>query len=141
MRYVSRVTVTDDVVPFETIDTPTDDDLREVVDFITIGTFTQATSVSSGFEAPEAAGVRIRNTTTASGTVDVFLGADDGTTTSTEAPGHDLSQPGVVVELSNTADSVAYSFTINGSAPVDYVIEVVGRAGVEGPAFEYEITT
>jgi hypothetical protein len=30
MRYVSRVKVTDDVVPFETIDTPTDEDLQPI---------------------------------------------------------------------------------------------------------------
>jgi hypothetical protein len=30
MRYVSRVRVTDDAVPVETIDTPTDEDLQPV---------------------------------------------------------------------------------------------------------------
>jgi hypothetical protein len=30
MRYVSRVKVTDDIVPFETIDTPTDEDLQPI---------------------------------------------------------------------------------------------------------------
>jgi hypothetical protein len=41
-----------------------------------LGTFTNRTAVSSGFEAPEATAIRIRNTTTAPGTADAILNDD-----------------------------------------------------------------
>jgi hypothetical protein len=41
-----------------------------------LNTFQNVSSITSGFEAPEATAIRIRNTTTASGTADAILNGD-----------------------------------------------------------------
>lgn len=49
----------------------------KTTDFTVISDFSATTVVSSGLEAPQVVDIRIRNTTTANGTADVLLGADD----------------------------------------------------------------
>jgi uncharacterized protein (DUF697 family) len=46
-----------------------------VVGFIPVDEFLGTDFVSSGFSGPEVVGIRIRNTSTASGTADVILGS------------------------------------------------------------------
>jgi hypothetical protein len=47
----------------------------ETVGFIQVDEFVATDFVSSGFQGPEVVGIRIRNTSTASGTADVILGS------------------------------------------------------------------
>jgi hypothetical protein len=51
--------------------------------------------------------------------------------TNAEIEGYDLSTTGTVVELQNTSSDELYAFLIEGTAAVDYIVEVIG--GTVGP--------
>jgi hypothetical protein len=46
--------------------------------------------------------------------------------TNAEIESYDLSTTGTVVELQNTSSDEVYGFTVDATAPVDYVIEIRG---------------
>jgi hypothetical protein len=74
-----EATSSDDLYGFDVVATASADFVLEIrggtVGYIQVDSFTGTDSINAGFEGPEVVDIRIRNTTTASGTADAILGS------------------------------------------------------------------
>jgi hypothetical protein len=105
-------------------------------------TFANSTTISSGFDAPEATAIRLRNTTTANGTADAIANArgtlqagQPGKSTvipklkianRPENANYDLSTTDTIVSVRAAEDASTYGFSIQATAAATFVIEAIG---------------
>jgi hypothetical protein len=91
-----------------------------------IATFTNRIEISTGFNAPEATAIRVRNTTAAAGTADAVINRSaDKIPTRNENANYDLSTTGPIVAVRDENAS-SYGFSINATTPATFVVERVG---------------
>jgi hypothetical protein len=107
-----------------------------------VGTFENTTVISSGFDAPEATAIRLRNTTTATGTADAIANArgaleagqrGKNTVIPTlrvanrpENANYDLSTTDTIVSVRAAESASTYGFTLQATAPATFVVELIG---------------
>lgn len=106
-----------------------------------LATFTNTTTISSGFEAPEAAAIRLRNITTASGTADAIVNAEPtvkqgergnvvvnpqvDVVDNPDRAAFDLSETDTIVSLADISDKSTVGFTIEATTPVTFAVELI----------------
>jgi hypothetical protein len=107
-----------------------------------LATFPNTTTISSGFDAPEATAIRLRNVTAASGTADAIANAratlqagQRGKSTAIpkitvarrrENTGYDLNDRDIIVSLPDITDATTIGFTIDATVPATFAVELIG---------------
>jgi hypothetical protein len=107
-----------------------------------LATFSSRTTISTGFDAPEASAIRVRNTTTATGTADAIANARETLQAGQrgksiiipklrvenrpENVNYDLTTTDTIVSVRAAPDASSYGFTLKATTPATFVVELIG---------------